>query len=142
MQVPKSRPNRGAGRAVDALLWLVSFGILGAAIAFSLGSAPAELNAFPLADKVFHAGTYGALTLSWLLTVVWRPGRGGGPIPEDAPAVLVSAIVLGAAIEVAQHFVDRTADPLDALSDAVGALAGLAVWAVVRRLTRDRARRA
>jgi len=142
MQVPKGRPRSGAGRVVDALLWMASLGLLGGTIAYSLGPAPAALNAFPLADKVLHAGTYGAMTLSWLLTVVWRPGRGGGAIPEDAPAVLVSAIILGATIEVAQHFVDRTADPLDALSDAVGAVAGLAVWAAVRRMTRHRARRA
>jgi VanZ family protein len=119
---------------VDALFWLAAFGTVAATIAYSLGPAPGALNAFPLADKVFHAAAYGAMTLSWLLAAVWRPGRGASVIPRYAAAVVICAILLGATIEVAQHFVDRTADVFDGVADAVGAVAGLAAWGGIRAL--------
>jgi VanZ family protein len=49
-------------------------------------------------------------------------------------------MVLGAAIEVAQHFVNRDSQVLDAVADAVGALAGFAVWRLIRALDRSTAR--
>src|SRR4051794_12951843 len=136
MQVPKSRPRRRASVAVDVLLWLGAFGKVAATIADSLGPAPAELNAFPPAGKGFHIGSYGAMTLAWLLAAVWRPGRGPGVIPNDALVMVICAILLGAAIEVAQHFVDRTADVFDAVADAVGALTALLAWAGLRTVAR------
>ena len=138
MQVPKHsrHSQRRTSVAVDVLLWAAAFGTVAATIAYSLGPAPATLNAFPLADKVFHTAAYAAMTLSWLLAAVWRPGRGPGVIAGDAVAVVVCAVLLGAGIEVAQHFVDRSADVFDAIADAAGALAGFAAWAGIRSVAR------
>jgi VanZ family protein len=126
------RPTKRGSPLVEILVWLVAFGTVAATIAYSLGPAPAALNEFPLADKVFHICAYAAMTAAWLLAAVWRPGRGDGIVPRDAPAFVVCAVLLGAAIEIAQDFGDRSADPFDALSDAVGAILGLAAWAGLR----------
>lgn len=128
-------PARHGGGLVDAALWWVSLGLLAATFLLSLGPAPPGLKAFFASDKVIHAAGYAALTGSWLLAAVWRPGRGDGPFPRAARIVVFGAIVLGAAIEVAQHFVDRTADPFDALADAGGALLTLWLWGVLKRWT-------
>jgi VanZ family protein len=122
--------------AIDVLLWAAAFGIVLATIAYSLGQAPAQLNAFPQADKVFHTAAYAAMALLWLLAAVWRPGRGPGVIAGDAVAVVICAILLGATIEVAQHFVDRSADVVDALADAAGATIGYLVWVGLRTIAR------
>jgi len=134
MQVPRS--NRRQSALVEAAFWIAAFGTLVLTFVFSLGPAPSALNGFPIADKIFHASAYGAITLTWLLAAVWRPGRGGGVIAGDALGVVVAAILLGSAVEVAQHFVYRDAQVLDAVADAVGAAAGLAVWGLVRALDR------
>jgi VanZ family protein len=132
MQIPESQRRRRGSVAVDVLLWVAALGTVAATIAYSLGPAPAELNAFPLADKVFHMGAYAAMTLTWLLAAVWRPGRGPGPAANQALAIIVCAVLFGAAIEVAQHFVDRTADVFDAVADAIGAGVGFLAWAGLR----------
>jgi hypothetical protein len=139
MPIPTSgrRTSRRTSTVVDVLLWCAALGWVAATIAYSLGPAPQALNAFPLADKVLHAIAYAGITLLWLLAAVWRPGRGPGPIPEDGAAVVICAVLLGVAIEVAQHFVDRSADMLDGVADAVGALVGLAVWAAIRSMARE-----
>lgn len=110
-------------------------GLLAATLLLSLGPAPPGLNAFFASDKLVHAAGYAALAGSWLLAAVWRPGRGDGSFPRAARIVVSGAIVLGAAIEVAQHFVDRTADPFDALAGAGGALLALWLWGVLKRRT-------
>jgi hypothetical protein len=139
MPIPTSakRTSRRASTFVDVLLWCAAFGTVIGTIAYSLGPVPAALNEFPLADKVFHACAYGAITFTWLLAAVWRPGRGDGVIPKDGPAVVICAVLFGLAIEVAQHFVDRSADVFDGVADAMGALVGLAIWAAIRALSRE-----
>jgi VanZ family protein len=114
-------------------VWAAALALLAATFVLSLGPAPPGLDAFFASDKVVHAAGYAALTGSWLLAAVWRPGRGDGPFPRAAWLVVMCAVVLGAGIEVGQHFVDRSADPFDALADAGGALAALWVWTAVRR---------
>ncbi len=126
------RPSARQG-VVDAGLWAVSVALLLATFVLSLGPAPPGLNAFFASDKLIHAAGYAALTASWLLAAVWRPGRGDGPFPQAVWVVVVSAIVLGAGIEVGQHFVDRSADPFDAMADAGGALVALWIWASLKR---------
>jgi VanZ family protein len=121
-------------RVVDVVLWLAAVGSTIWVIVASLGPAPGILNAFRLADKVFHALHYTLLTFLFLLAAAWRPGRRGAPHRRAAALVVVSALVLGAAIEVIQGHVGRHADVLDFLADAVGVFLGLAAWVGVRRL--------
>jgi len=134
MQVPRS--NRRQSALVEAAFWIAAFGTVVLTFVYSLGPAPSALNAFPIADKVFHATAYGAITLTWLLAAVWRPGRGGGVLAGDAVGVVIAAILLGSGVEIAQHYVHRDAQVLDAVADVVGAVAGFAVWGLVRALDR------
>jgi VanZ family protein len=127
-------PRRAALRGmVDTALWAVSVALLVATFVLSLGPAPPGLNAFFASDKLIHAAGYAALTGSWLLAAVWRPGRGDGPFPRATRLVVIGAMVLGTGIEVGQHFVDRSADPLDALADAGGILVALWAWTALKR---------
>jgi len=137
MQVPQTRwRSRRRSALVEAAFWIAAFATVVAMFVYSLGPAPSILHAFPVADKVFHASAYGAITLTWLLAAVWRPGRGGGVIAGDGLPVVLAAIFLGSAVEIAQHLVQRDAELLDAVADAVGALLGFAVWRLIRSLDR------
>ena len=126
------RATRRGSTVVEVLFWAAAIGSVAATIAYSLGPVPGALNDFPLADKVFHTLAYAAMTATWLLAVVWRPGRGDGIAPRQATSIVVGAVILGAAMEIAQHFVERHADPFDAVADAAGALLGLAAWAALK----------
>jgi hypothetical protein len=131
--------DRNGWTAVDAVLWIAAIGFVVATLVFSLGPPPAVLPNFPYADKVFHALGYGAMTLTWLLAAVWRPGRPAGDVSKqlkEAVAIVAAAILFGSVVEIAQHFADRDADVLDALADTVGALAGLIAWTTMRTIAR------
>jgi hypothetical protein len=137
MQVPQSRRrSRRSSAVIEAAFWIAAFGTVVATFVYSLGPAPAALHAFPVADKVFHTSAYGAITLTWLLAAVWRPGRGGGVIAGDGLGVLIAAIVLGSTVEIAQHLVHRDAEVLDAVADTVGAVLGFAAWGLIRAFDR------
>ena len=112
---------------VDTGLWCLT-GLMLAGIAYwSLTPSPSLPSPFPQADKVYHALAYAGLTICVLLTAVWRPGRGSGPLPH-AWTVVAGAIALGVALEVVQAFVHRDPDLFDALADAVGVLVGYGAW--------------
>jgi VanZ family protein len=116
--------------ALAALVWL---------LVASLGPAPSLIDAFRFADKVFHALHYALTTILFLLAAVWRPGRGAGPAPRAAKAIVVTGLILGAAIEVIQGFIGRQADLVDFLADAAGIALGLGSWAGLRAVgTRSR----
>lgn len=137
MQIPRARwRSRRSSALAEAAFWIAAFGTVVATFVYSLGPAPSMLHAFPAADKVVHACAYGAITLTWLLAAVWRPGRGGGVIAGSGLRVVIAAIFLGSAVEIAQHVVQRDAELLDAVADTVGALLGFAVWRLVRALDR------
>jgi hypothetical protein len=109
--------------------------LLAGIVWYSLGPAPSVLNAFSLSDKLLHFGAYAATTGAFLLAAVWRPGRvGGGPFPDVAARIVLSAVVVAIALELAQGaFTSRTMDALDAIAGSLGALAGLGAWALLRR---------
>jgi hypothetical protein len=102
---------------------------------FSLGPPPSELNAFSFSDKLLHLGAYAVTTVAFLLAAVWRPGRGDGAFPRAAPLLVVGAILVAAALEVAQGALvaDRTPDVLDAVAGSLGVLLALGAWSVLRR---------
>jgi hypothetical protein len=136
--VPTSRAARVPW--TDAALWLGAVASLAWLLVASLGPAPGILNAFHLADKVFHALHSALTTLLFLLAATWRPGRGPGLFPRSGPWIAIGAVALGAIIEVIQGSIGRQADALDLLADAVGVAMAWGVWRHLRRRS-DRARR-
>lgn len=105
-----------------------------AIVVLSLGpKGPPE--PFSLADKMWHALAYAALTGCLLLAAVWRPGRGSGWLAGRAWTIALGAAFLGTILEVAQAFVpfaDRHGDLGDGLANGAGVLAGFAAWRLLR----------
>lgn len=112
---------------LDTALWILSWGLLAAVIAFSLGPTPAA--PFTYADKIFHAAAYFALTFCFLTSAVWSPLRSAPRIPFGAALIVLGAIALGASIEVMQGLsLDRTPDGWDALANSLGAGVAYLAW--------------
>ena len=127
------RVRRRSTFPIDAGLWALSGLLFAAILLFSFGPQR-SVPTFDLSDKIRHAINYGALTGCLLLAAVWRPGRGDGNFPRAALSLMAAVVVFGVLVEIAQGlFFDRTADPIDALADAGGALAAFLAW---RRLAR------
>jgi VanZ family protein len=122
-----------SARRIDALLWALSWSMLLAVVVLSL----IPMSAFPSMtglDKLVHGLAYGALTLSFLLAGVWRPGRGEGRYPMAALAIPLCAVVVGVIVELIQDVQSyRSMDAFDALADAVGAALGVVLWFALRR---------
>ena len=125
--------TRTGSRTIDVVLWVVAVATLGAVVVLSLGPPPSGLEAFPGADKLWHAIAYAGCTGSWLLAAVWRPGRGPGAFPRAGIPIVVGAAVLGGAIELVQRVFSRSADPLDWLADLAGIALASGGWLVARR---------
>lgn len=110
-------------------LWIA--GVVGTAT-FSLIPKLAPPGEYGL-DKIIHGATY--LTLALLAHVAFEKQK-------NAVVAALFAIPLGCAIEVAQAFVPgRYGDIWDAVANSTGALLGVALGAIFRRLvvaaTRD-----
>jgi len=75
------------------------------------------------ADKVVHFAMFAAFG------VLWTRARGDSNLPRRAAVVFVVALALAVGTELTQASpqIDRDADPYDALADALGAAAGVAV---------------
>src|SRR2546430_12127456 len=118
--VTDSEPNPWLGSGtVDALLWALTAAILAAIVTLSLGPAP-PTGGFSLADKLWHAAAYAALTSCLLLALVWRPGKPPGRVLRRVTVVAASALLLGILLEIGQRFTGRDTDWRDAGADAVG----------------------
>jgi hypothetical protein len=128
------RGTRPGGRVLDVLLWTASVALLSWIVVISLGPVPSAAPDFAWSDKAYHAAHYAALAGLLLLVAVWRPGRGAGPWPNRASAVVVGLIVLGAVLEVLQAFVGRQPDVVDLLADAAGVVVAVMVWRLARRV--------
>jgi VanZ family protein len=89
-------------------------------IALSMGPPPPIPSNLPEGDKIGHALAYGVLS-AWAV-MIFRTRRAWW---RSAAALMA----LGVAIEFAQGALttNRTADPYDALADALGILLGLGV---------------
>ncbi|REK10876.1 MAG: VanZ family protein [Planctomycetota bacterium] len=81
-------------------------------------------------DKVEHVAAFGLLAvllaLAWshFTAMTWR----------SYAAILAVIAVYGAVDEITQPLTRRNADVMDWLADVTGAIAGLAVFAIARRL--------
>lgn len=80
----------------------------------------------PHQDKLVHFGLFAAFGLCWA-----RAGRASGLSPARIAGVLAVSAVLAVGTEVAQglEMIHRDPDPLDALADAAGAVAGVGLAA-------------
>jgi VanZ family protein len=126
-RLPHSYRNR------DAVLWALAGLALGATLLYSLVTTPPGANAFPIADKLLHAGCYVVVTGSLLLAAVWRPGRGDGAFPQAGEVIVGAIVAFGIAIEVLQGaFFHRTADPRDVVANLAGASVAYLAWRGVR----------
>lgn len=94
-------------------------------------------KAIPHFDKLIHFGMFANFAVCWE-----RAGRSLVPTRSRAAAVLAAAFALAVGTELAQGLpqIQRDPDPIDALADAAGALAGVglvASWGA-RRGKRDK----
>lgn len=119
-------------RRIDLALWTVAVLLLVALVVLSVGPGPPTRGVLS-ADKLWHGVAYAALTASWLLAAVWRPGRGPGRWPGAGLLVAAGAAALGGAIELLQGSVGRSGDVLDLLADLAGVAAASTLWALGRR---------
>ena len=99
----------------------------------SSGEAPVDLPGIPVVDKVLHAGGYGLLGI-----LFYRAYRPAGPRlrvghRQRQPPLGIRST--GSPTSCTSAFVpSRTADPFDWLADTLGALLGIAAYAVFLRL--------
>lgn len=122
----------GDRRWVDPTVWTTSWLLLALVVFLSLvPESPVALS--DGVDKIAHGFAYAALTLSFLLAGVWRPGRGRGRYPMGAIWIVVATVALGVAIEIVQDIESyRSMDAFDAVADALGAAVGASIWAALK----------
>jgi len=115
------------------LLWpLAAISTVGA-VAGSLAPATAVPPVAP--DYLMHFTGYAGIALVWLLAVVWCPGQGDPSSVHGrrirAGRVLAAVIGMGAGLELAQHFVGRTAGVRDLVANTLGVISGWILWSRV-----------
>ena len=104
-------------------LALVATALIAAAIAY-LTLTPPRLEALDglLSDKAYHVIAFAALifpgTFLYLRSLIW---------------LIPAALVFGAAIELVQPLVGRSAEMADFVADSVGVACGLILGLVMRR---------
>lgn len=124
-----SAPARGASsvlrrlRNVLTLYWLAMF--IGSHV--KLRDA---VHVFHIRDKVLHFVAYAGLAF---LAAWYQRFRKGSVGWLDLGAILTLVASYGVLDEITQIPVGRTADPLDWLADAAGAVAGLTAFLAMRR---------
>jgi hypothetical protein len=130
------------GKLVDSALWATTAVLTLLTLLFSFGLSPPGTGTFALADKLGHGAMYFATFLCFLLSAVWRPGRGDASFPTKSPLFAIGVVITGMAIEVLQEVAttDRRAEVGDVLAEVIGAFGALAVhawmrsgWAFTRR---------
>ena len=125
-------PSAGPPTWVDKTLQAGSVVLALAIVGSSLGPTPDE----PVAsDKLIHGLAYFSQTLAVLLAWVGRPGRFTQPFQRALSATLI-IVAGGLFIELAQSFVSRETEALDALANTLGAGLGLALWSLLARPAR------
>lgn len=127
--------TRSHDRALDVVLWGLTFASAGLTLWLSLGPVPPGASAFPGADKVFHGVAFFVTTLLFLFAAVWRPGRGPGPFARLVPYVILAVIAAGLVVEAMQGAltVDRRPELADWLAEVVAVIAAASVHGAVRR---------
>ena len=118
---------------IDVGFWALTAACVATTFWFSFVSPPPGADLFPGADKVVHAIAFFATTLSFLLSAVWRPGRGKGRFPEGWRWFLPAAVAGGVMIEIIQGMIPtRTAEANDMFAGMIGIAAAVAIHALIR----------
>ena len=140
LEPTQERTGTAGVAARVAWAWLPAFAYM--ALIWSLSSMPIVLPmpSLPLRDKLAHVIEYGALGL-----LSARAMRRTWPLLGSGRALLAAAlftVVWGYTDEVHQAFVPgRDSNAFDLLADAIGAMAGVGLYAALGAL-RARSRRA
>lgn len=139
MASPATPAERVREHVVDAALWALTLSSAGLTLWLSLGRVPPGTEAFPSADKVFHAAAYFVTTLLFLFASVWRPVRGPGPLVRFGWVVILAAVASGLLVEVLQGALtrDREAELADWLAEVAAILGAVLVHRLVRRRTSE-----
>lgn len=117
-------------RATDGLLWSLGGVCLAGVVLLSLTwESPIESL---LLERAGHLVAYAAVTGSFLLAAVWRPGRGTGRWPRAVTSIVLGGVALGALFEGVQALIGRDPDLIDLAADAAGAGLGWVIWVVLR----------
>jgi VanZ family protein len=122
------------------LVWQLALALYWFAL-FVTTHIPSDMAGLPGAstDKFVHVTAFALLAL--LLATAWQLSAGPLGLRHLALAWIL-LVVYGAIDEWTQSFVRRQASIWDFLGDAVGALIGLVIFAVMRRLFVGRLQRA
>ena len=117
------RRHRRLFRALLAV-WLACVILGSLASGSELASLEKVLPFLEWSDKIQHIGAYAVLAVLWMLAFEgWR-----------RVAAALSMILLGVLLEAAQHYAPgRTPDLSDAVANALGVLAGMALGFVLTR---------
>lgn len=107
---------------MSLIVRLLAITVLCGVLALLLGPAMTIETARPGLDKVAHFVSFGLVL--WAMGVLFRR--------RSRLALAAAAIVLGAVIEILQALVGRDAELLDVAADALGVLAALGLWSVLR----------
>ena len=122
---------RERSRRLGIALWCAAWACAAAAIVLSLTPQPSTDPATP-ADKLVHLGGYAVTRLFWLLSAVWAPVRGPGPVRDHPERVVAAVVAFSLCLELAQPLVGRTADVVDGAANALGAALGWGLWRALR----------
>ena len=124
--------NAAAGESsiVDAVIWLIALGAIGATLWYSLGPEPPG----HASDKDLHAVAYFVNTFAILLAVVWRPGREDRRPRDYSTPIAACVLAAGGLIEIAQGaFAGRDGQLTDWVADAAGVALALLTFTLLRR---------
>ena len=88
--------------------------VIGLAIVATTLSPIAEMFDVTTQNKMYHAMAFAAFTMPmiWVSTRFWRH-------------MIAASVILGAAIEVTQPYVNQVGDIMDLIADMIGALLGV-----------------
>ena len=105
-----------------------------AAVAYLSLTESAQAPSVALSDKVIHGAMYLVLAISWILPFKSPISNLQSPIYAF---VLLGTTAFGALLELLQHFctLTRSGEWLDLLADLVGALIGILLVLLWRRLS-------
>ncbi len=107
--------------------------VIGVIVFFSVVPDPIRNDAVSFWDKIKHFAAYGTLSAVFVASFLSRDNG-----LRIVSCSILACIGLGSAMEVLQSFIGRSADVMDAISDAVGGACGAFIaMLVLKRFYRN-----